>query len=111
MSVEVIPGRKYGLLTMADLAGHLNLSLFQTYRLVENPPPGFPPSLPRKKGEKYLFSSVLVDAWLKGADVSGGALPGTLNQVQSQTINKRGPGVTDRRNGARDVRHIGASFW
>lgn len=90
-----IHGRRYGLLTVQHLAGHLGLSLHQTYRFVAAPPPGFPPPLPRGKGEKMLYSSVLVDAWLEGADVSGGALPQHAARVWAAPAAaqaKRGPG-------------------
>lgn len=83
-------GRPYGLLTIARAAELLGLSEHQMYRLASNPPAGFPPPLALEKREKMLFSSVLIEAWLAGQDVSAGALPHLANPVPPPS--KRAPG-------------------
>lgn len=81
--------RPFGLLSAQKSAQLLGLSTFQFYRLVADPPPGFPAPLPRRKGQRLMFSSVLLEAWLAGQDVSTQALP---HREPSAPQVKRGPG-------------------
>ena len=74
-------GRHFGLLNVSRSAELLGLSVHQMYRFAAEPPPGFPPALPRRKGQRLLFSSVLIEAWLAGQDVSSGALPNLITSV------------------------------
>jgi len=74
-------GRNFGLLNISRAAELLSLSVHQMYRFAAEPPPGFPPPLPRRKGQRLLFSSVLIEAWLAGQDVSSGALPNLITTV------------------------------
>lgn len=74
-------GRHFGLLSVSRSAELLGLSVHQMYRFAAEPPPGFPPALPRRKGQRLLFSSVLIEAWLAGQDVSSGALPNLITSV------------------------------
>ena len=67
--------RPFGLLSIEQSAQLLGLSVHQMYRLAAKPPVGFPPPIARDKRERLRFSSVLLEAWLGGADVSSGALP------------------------------------
>lgn len=83
-------GRHFGLLNVSRSAELLGLSVHQMYRFAAEPPPGFPPALPRRKGQRLLFSSVLIEAWLAGQDVSSGALPNLITSVPPVTNRSAG---------------------